>query len=87
MILAILVPLYRGGGDYWRYNKIDPEFVEGAGTAPPEDVGGVTGFERFMEVISDPEDEEYQFMVDWAQGQKFKKYSESDIKGNLNIFL
>ena len=69
------------------YNKIDPEFVEGAGTAPPEDVGGVTGFERFMEVISDPEAEDHQFMLDWAQGQKFKKYSESDIKGNLNIIL
>ncbi len=81
------MPLYRGGGDIEDYNKIKPEFVEGAGTAPPEDVGGVTGFERFMEVISDPEDEDHQFMLEWAESQNFKEYNEDEIKGNLNIFL
>lgn len=85
-------------GDYWchyieveeiidDYNKMEPEFIDGAGDAPPEDVGGPGGFERFMEVISDPEDEDYQFMLEWAEGQKFKEYSESDIKSNLKIFL
>ncbi len=83
-------------GDYWRhyievediiadFNELNPEFIDGAGTAPPEDAGGIGGFERFMEIISDPEHEDYQFMLEWAQEQKFKEFSEDDIKHRMNI--
>lgn len=85
-------------GDYWchyieveeiidDYNKIKPEFIDGAGAAPPEDVGGPGGFERFMEVMSDPDDEDYQFMLEWSKGQGFKEYDAADIKDNLKFFL
>ncbi len=31
-----------------------PRFIAGEGRAPPEDVGGIPGFERFLEATGDP---------------------------------
>lgn len=42
-----------------------PRFVAGARRAPPEDVGGITGFEEFLEAMADPEHEQFQQMLDW----------------------
>lgn len=47
-----------------------PRFVAGARRAPPEDVGGITGFEEFLEAMADPEHEQHQLMLDW-QGELF----------------
>ncbi|MCC3145347.1 plasmid pRiA4b ORF-3 family protein [Halanaerobium sp. Z-7514] len=69
------------------YNKYQSEFLEGAGTAPPEDVGGVPGFSRFMEIISDPEHEEHEMMSEWAKSQGFEEYDPEQIKRNLRIHL
>nr|WP_318031759.1 hypothetical protein [Rhizobium ruizarguesonis] len=33
--------------------------VAGERARPPEDVGGVSGYERFLEIIADQEDAEY----------------------------
>lgn len=58
-------------GDNWRHTAVVKEFltlastpkngrcVAGARARPPEDVGGVSGYERFLEIISDREDPEY----------------------------
>ena len=43
--------------DDYKSNK--PTLLEGDGTAPPEDVGGVGGFDEFMRIISNPDHEEY----------------------------
>ncbi|HEV7252023.1 MAG TPA: plasmid pRiA4b ORF-3 family protein [Mesorhizobium sp.] len=45
-----------------------PRFVDGEGRAPPEDVGGLPGFEHFLEVMSDPEHEEHGDLVSWHGG-------------------
>jgi len=42
-----------------------PRFVDGARRAPPEDVGGLTGFEEFLDAMADPEHEQFQQMLDW----------------------
>lgn len=64
-------------GDNWRHRiTIDeprpgdpgleyPRFVAGARRAPPEDVGGITGFEEFLEAMADPEHEYHQQMLNW----------------------
>lgn len=64
-------------GDNWRHNiRIEgirmgeaedqyPAFVAGAGRCPPEDVGGGSGFERFIHILSDPAHEEHGEMVEW----------------------
>lgn len=64
-------------GDYWRHHIAlnaarqgdlgceYPRFVGGARRAPPEDVGGLTGFEEFLEAMADPEHDQFQQMLDW----------------------
>lgn len=69
------------------YNKNTPSFLEGEGTAPPEDVGGVGGFSEFMRIISNPDDEEYESMVEWAESQRFKEYNPEIIKTDLRLYV
>jgi len=42
--------------------------VDGARARPPEDVGGVGGYENFLEIIADPAHPEYQDTKRWAGG-------------------
>jgi hypothetical protein len=45
-----------------------PICLDGARRCPPEDAGGVSGYEEFLEVIFDPTHEEYEHLVGWAGG-------------------
>jgi Plasmid pRiA4b ORF-3-like protein len=44
--------------------------IEGARAFPPEDSGGVAGYEEFLEVLSDPSDPDYEEYREWA-GEDF----------------
>lgn len=35
---------------------------------PPEDVGGVSGYDRFLEIIADREDPEHAETIRWCGG-------------------
>ena len=48
---------------------------EGAGDAPPEDVGGEGGFAYFLEAISDPHHEDHDHMLAWGENQGFEQFS------------
>lgn len=50
------------------YEKELPRQLLAEGAAPPEDCGGVWGFEDLLDVFSNPEDPEYHDMVEWADG-------------------
>ncbi len=64
-------------GDDWRHNivveevvaadpMVDyPRFTEGARRAPPEDVGGLPGFEEFLRVMAAPADPEHNHIMTW----------------------
>lgn len=45
-----------------------PICIGGKRACPPEDVGGVGGYEYFLKIISDPDHEEYEEMIEWAGG-------------------
>ncbi len=45
-----------------------PAFVGGARRSPPEDVGGISGFEEFLEAVSDPRHEDHDRMLTWCGG-------------------
>ena len=47
-----------------------PRCIEGKRACPPEDVGGVRGYEDFRKVIANPKDPEYEEMLEWL-GVKF----------------
>jgi hypothetical protein len=66
-------------GDYWKMtiklesitwdeqrNYRRPVCMDGENSAPPEDVGGVHGFEVFREIISDPNHPQYHEYRIWA---------------------
>jgi len=46
-----------------------PHCVEGARAAPPDDVGGVGGYEDFLEAIADPAHENHDELLDWIGGE------------------
>jgi len=37
----------------------------GKRNAPPDDVGGVFGYEEFVSIMKDPQHEEHDEMVEW----------------------
>jgi hypothetical protein len=57
-----------------------PRFINGANRAPPEDVGGIYGFEHFINVMAKPHHPEYADIKQWY-GKTFdpKDISEAAI--------
>lgn len=51
-----------------------PRCVAGARACPPEDCGGVPGYYRLLQVMSDPSDDEYEDMLTWLD----KKYEPEE---------
>jgi hypothetical protein len=45
-----------------------PRCIGGENACPPEDCGSFPGFERLKEIISNPEDDEYEGMIRWLDG-------------------
>ncbi|MEM2959403.1 MAG: hypothetical protein QW261_13980 [Candidatus Jordarchaeaceae archaeon] len=39
------------------------------GRVPPEDCGGVWGYEELLEIIKNPKHEEYQETLEWLGGE------------------
>ena len=45
-----------------------PVCTGGKRACPPEDVGGTGGYEDFLKIITNPDHEEYEEMIQWAGG-------------------
>lgn len=43
-----------------------PRLLKASGACPPEDVGGVPGYEEFLEALADPDHEQHDDMLRWA---------------------
>lgn len=46
-----------------------PICIKGKRACPPEDVGGIWGYEEFLDIIKDPDHEEHEEMLEWAGGE------------------
>ncbi len=56
-------------GEYEKQpKKRYPVCLDGKRACPPEDVGGTPGFYNFLEIINDPDDEEYESTLSWVGG-------------------
>jgi len=53
--------------DYGTLNGFT-ECIDGKRACPPEDCGGTPGYADFLEAISDPENDEYESMLQWVGG-------------------
>ncbi len=86
-------------GDNWKhvnkinavvegYHKNTAEFIEGAGNAPPEDVGGVGGYLTFLEALSDSNHPEHENVVQWISSQcKYQPFDAERTKRRLQAFI
>jgi hypothetical protein len=46
-----------------------PVCIKGKRACPPEDVGGVWGYEEFLEAIGDPDHPEHEMYLEWIGGE------------------
>jgi hypothetical protein len=46
-----------------------PKCIGGAQACPPEDCGGIGGYQELLEVISNPKNEGYEDMIAWLGGK------------------
>ncbi|MDD5723159.1 MAG: plasmid pRiA4b ORF-3 family protein [Syntrophales bacterium] len=46
-----------------------PVCIAGKNSCPPEDCGGTWGYQNFLEIIKNPDDEEYEEMLEWVGGE------------------
>lgn len=51
-----------------------PTLLDGAETAPPENVGGIRGFYEFLEAYRNPKHPEHEAMKEWAESIYFREY-------------
>jgi len=56
-----------------------PLCIAGKRSCPPEDCGGIWGYEDFLEIIMNPDDERYEEMLGWVGGEFDPE--QFDIKG------
>jgi hypothetical protein len=83
-------------GDHWEHEILIekqveskdqrryPVLVHGERRCPPEDVGGIDGFEEFLNAIQDSNHEDHQHFLDWAGDD----YDPNDIDlDRLNLGL
>ena len=65
-----------------------PECLDGELSGPPEDCGGIWGFENFKEVMSDPKHEEHESMKEWY-GERFnpEKFSIRDANREIREYF
>ena len=67
-------------GDYWIHlvlleriipkeeGALYPRCIKGKRRCPPEDVGGVSGYEDLLRIMNDPDDDEYEYTMSWCDG-------------------
>lgn len=80
-------------GDDWRHEIVVeqvavaeegvryPVFLDGAGACPPEDCGGIGGYQRLREVLSDPTHPEHEELAQWAGLEKAADFDPSSFDG------
>ena len=85
---------YDFGDDWHHYIELDdiiedceddlPKLLYGEGDAPPEDVGGSGGFADFLEIISDPNNYEYEHTISWVKSVRWKPFDFDTIAWRIN---
>ncbi|MDR7870210.1 MAG: plasmid pRiA4b ORF-3 family protein [Tissierellaceae bacterium] len=56
-----------------------PTLLDGEGTAPPDDVGGLRGFYEFLKIYRDNKHPEHNVVKDWAESSYFREYDPNFI--------
>ncbi len=62
-----------------------PVCIKGKRACPPEDCGGVWGYENLLEILADPKHPEYQEITDWAGEFDPEEFDLDEINGALKL--
>ncbi len=77
-------------GDGWEHNIIlekilplddkitYPVCLKGKMNCPPEDCGGVWGYSEMLEILKQPDHEEYESYIEWLGGEFDPEYFDKD---------
>jgi hypothetical protein len=57
-----------------------PLCVDGQRACPPEDCGGPSGYEDFLEIIMDPGHERYEEMLEWSGDFEPEYFDKDDVE-------
>jgi hypothetical protein len=60
-----------------------PRCVAGERQTPPEDVGGIPGYQDYLEAIADPEHEEHENMLGWRGPFDLEAFSADEVNSRL----
>lgn len=81
-------------GDNWRFSIIledivddyyfgFPTVLDGAETAPPEDVGGIYAYYEFLKIYNDKSHPDHQRTREWGEGTHFRAFNPEHINKML----
>lgn len=76
----ILITLEETIDDYY-YGY--PTLIDGAETAPPEDVGGLSGYYEFLKIYNDDKHSDHEDVKVWAEEQRYREYDKNKINRSL----
>lgn len=62
-----------------------PTLVDGAETAPPEDVGGIPGYDEFLKIYHNRNHPEHEHIRKWAEGQLYREYDKNHSNNMLKF--
>jgi hypothetical protein len=64
-----------------------PRCIDGKRACPPDDVGGVWGYQEFLEAMRDPNHPEHEDMVEWIGGRfDPEAFDLRGVSGALQLF-
>ncbi len=82
-------------GDDWRHDLLleaillpetdqqYPRCIAGERRGPPEDVGGTSGYQEYLEAMADPEHEEHENMLQWRGPRDPEAFSLTGVNQQL----
>lgn len=59
--------------------------LDGGGACPPEDCGGVPGFEDFKEIVNDPSNNKYDSMREWVGLRKGQLWNSNEFNKERTV--
>ncbi|MGN6545790.1 MAG: IS1096 element passenger TnpR family protein [Aureliella sp.] len=86
-------------GDGWEHSVVlekivDPEprakyprCTAGQRACPPEDIGGVYGYEEFLEAINDPEHERHEEFMGWSEDFDPEEFDPEEATRDMRVGL
>lgn len=64
-----------------------PQLVDGLGNCPPEDVGGLGGYEEFLKAWNDPDHPDHEHILTWGKSQFYQDLDVENTNKLMREFL